>query len=300
MLESIRSHIEVCKPRVVATMLFTALIGMLLASPENIFWSRILFGMIGIACIAAAAAAINQVADYHIDAVMLRTQKRPIPAGRLSKRHVLWFAAILGVAGSVILLLWTNVLTTILTLFSLVGYAVVYTQYLKYATPQNIVIGGAAGATPPLLGWVAVTNELAPGALILFLIIFVWTPPHFWALALYRIDDYKDAEVPMLPITHGEDFTRSHILFYTLLLTLVTLLPFIIGMSGAVYLASAILLNMVFLYHALRLKISKSPEWANNTFVYSIFYLLLLFAALLIDAYLPALESFINRQALGT
>ncbi|MGU9978130.1 MAG: heme o synthase [Candidatus Oxydemutatoraceae bacterium WSBS_2016_MAG_OTU14] len=293
MLEKIKNHIEVCKPRVVATMLFTALVGMFLASPNNLMWSHILLGIIGIGLIASAAAAINQVADYKIDVIMARTQRRPIPAGHLSKNYVLGFAAILALAGSSILLIWINLLTTILTLISMVGYALIYTHYLKYATPQNIVIGGAAGATPPLLGWTAMTNELAPGALLLFLIVFIWTPPHFWALALYRIDDYKNAGVPMLPITHGEELTRTHIVLYTLLLSLITLFPFIIGMSGWVYLASSILLNGIFIYHAVRLKITASRKWANHTFIYSIFYLLLLFAALLIDAYLPALSELI-------
>ena len=293
MLEQIKNHLEVCKPRVVATMLFTALVGMFLASPNNLIWSHILLGIIGIGLIASAAAAINQVADYKIDVVMARTQRRPIPAGHLSRNYVLGFAIILALAGSSILLIWINLLTTILTLISMVGYAFIYTHYLKYATPQNIVIGGAAGATPPLLGWTAMTNELAPGALLLFLIVFIWTPPHFWALALYRIDDYKNAGVPMLPITHGEELTRTHIVLYTLLLSLITLFPFIIGMSGWVYLASSILLNGIFIYHAVRLKITASRKWANQTFIYSIFYLLLLFAALLIDAYLPALSELI-------
>ena len=283
------AYLEACKPRVVATMLFTALAGMFLAAPDPIPWVTMIAGTVGIALVAGAAAAINQVADHHIDAVMRRTRARPLPTGQLEKKQVLVFAVAIGSAGTLILALWVNLLTTALTLMSLVGYAVIYTRFLKYATPQNIVIGGAAGATPPLLGWTAVTGQVAPEALLLFLIIFVWTPPHFWALALYRRQDYADAKVPMLPVTHGEDFTRLHILLYTILLTAVTMLPYIIGMSGPVYLFGVALLDGVFLYYAVGLKLTRGERWAKDTFAYSILYILLLFALLLFDAHVPAI-----------
>ena len=275
-------------------MLFTALVGMFMASPGDVSWQVICAGIVGIGLVASAAAAINQVADHRIDAVMRRTQARPLPSGQLTKNQVLLFALILGVVGSVVLSVWTNVLTVVLTLVSLVGYAVVYTRYLKYATPQNIVIGGAAGAAPPMLGWVAVTGTLDAGALLLFAIVFVWTPPHFWALALYRVDDYRDAAVPMLPVTHGEDLTRTHILLYTLLLTIITILPFALGLAGTVYLFGALLLNAIFIHHALVLQFTRSKKWALNTFVYSILYLLVLFATLMLDAYLPFLTAWMN------
>ena len=284
---SIRDYLGVCKPKVVATMLFTALVGMFLASPGHVPWDIVVAGTVGIALVAAAAAALNHVADHHIDALMARTRARPLPAGHLDKRQVLFFAAVIGGLGTLILATWVNLLTTALTLLSLVGYAVIYTRFLKYATPQNIVIGGAAGATPPLLGWSAVTGQVGTEALLLFLIIFTWTPPHFWALALYRKKDYADAEVPMLPVTHGEDFTRLHVLLYTVLLTVVTMLPYLVGMAGPVYLFSAALLDGVFLYYAVGLKFTRSTRWAKDTFAYSIIYILLLFSALLLDAHLP-------------
>ncbi len=282
----IKDYLEVCKPKVVAVMLFTVLVGMLLAAPLTLSPATLLATLAGVALVAGSAAAINQVADHRIDAVMRRTRGRPLPAGNLSPRRVLAFAAIIGVAGTVILALWVNLLTALLTVLSLVGYAFVYTRFLKYATPQNIVIGGAAGATPPLLGWTAVTGQVDFPALLLFLIIFAWTPPHFWALALYRKDDYAAAAVPMLPVTHGEDYTRLHVLLYTLLLALITMLPFATGMSGAIYLFAALLLNAVFLYYAVSLKITRRRDKAIETFVFSIIYLLLLFAALLVDRYL--------------
>lgn len=281
-----KNYLEVCKPRVVATMLFTALVGMFLASPGQVPWVTIIAGITGIGLVAAAAAAINQIADHRIDAVMRRTRSRPLPSGQLAKNQVLIFALLIGTLGTIILIVWTNSLTATLTLLSLVGYAVIYTRYLKYATPQNIVIGGAAGATPPLLGWIAVTGHVDAGALVLFLIIFTWTPPHFWALALYRIDDYRDAEVPMLPITHGESLTRTHILLYTLLLTIATTLPYAIGMSGITYLIGVLMLNAVFCGYAAALKITGSPRLAHTTFIYSIFYLLMLFALLMLDSHL--------------
>ncbi len=288
-VSSVKDYLEVCKPKVVATMLFTMLAGMFLASPGHVPWVIVVAGVSGVALVSAAAAALNQVADHHIDAVMERTRARPLPSGHLTKRQVLIFAFVVGGLGAFVLTLWVNLLTTVLALLSLVGYAVVYTRFLKYATPQNIVIGGAAGATPPLLGWTAVTGRVEAEALLLFLIIFVWTPPHFWALALYRKEDYADAEVPMLPVTHGEDFTRLHILLYTVLLTVVTMLPYVVGTSGPVYLFGAALLDGVFLYYALGLKITRDERWAKDTFVYSIIYILLLFALLLFDAHLPAI-----------
>ena len=283
------NYIEACKPKVVATMLFTALVGMFLATPGYIPWDTVIAGATGIALIAGAAGAINQVADHHIDAVMQRTRSRPLPAGHLQKKQVLIFAAVIGSIGTLILALWVNLLTTGLTLLSLIGYAVIYTRFLKYATPQNIVIGGAAGAMPPLLGWTAVTGRVEAEALLLFLIIFTWTPPHFWALALYRKQDYTDAKVPMLPVTHGEDFTRLQILLYTVLLAAVTMLPYTAGMSGPIYLFGAALLDGVFLYYAVGLKLMRSERWAKDTFAYSIIYILLLFALLLFDAHTPVI-----------
>ena len=284
-----KDYLEVCKPKVVATMLFTALVGMLLATPGTVSWDVIFAVIVGIGLVAGAAAALNQVADHHIDAIMQRTRNRPLPTGNLEKKQVLIFAAVIGGAGTLILIIWANILTAVLTLLSLVGYAVIYTRYLKYATPQNIVIGGAAGATPPLLGWVAVTGHLETGAILLFLIIFAWTPPHFWALALYRLEDYKNVKVPMLPVTHGKKLTCLHILLYTILLTVITVLPYTLGMSGLLYLCSALALDAVFIYCAIWLQITQSMEWAHKLFIYSIIYLLLLFSALLLDAYIPLL-----------
>ena len=251
-------------------MLFTAVVGMFLAAPDSVPWTIVISGTAGIALIAGAAAAINQIDDRRIDAIMERTNTRPLPTGHLNKKQAVAFAATIATFGTLILMIWTNLLTTVLALLSLIGYAFVYTRFLKYATPQNIVIGGVAGATPPLLGWTAVTGRIEIEPLLLFLIIFVWTPPHFWALALYRMQDYTNAEVPMLPVTHGEDFTRSHILLYTTLLFAVTMLPYAVAMSGPVYLFGAILLNSVFLYFATVLKLKRDKLWAKETFAYSI------------------------------
>ena len=284
-------YIELCKPRVVALMVFTAVVGMLLAAPGELSINPLVFGTLGIALVAGSAAAINQLADRRVDAVMRRTQMRPLPSGHLDTRHVLIFAAVIGTLGMWILIAFVNLLTATLTLLSLVGYAVVYTLYLKHATPQNIVIGGAAGASPPLLGWTAVTGHVDPNALVLFLIIFTWTPPHFWALALYRKEDYARVGIPMLPVTHGEDFTRLHILLYTILLVLVTMLPFLTGMSGGVYLIGALVLGAGFLHYAFALMRSRSRELAIRTFVFSIIYLMLLFSLLLFDRYLPLLAT---------
>ena len=282
-------YFEVCKPKVVAVMLFTALVGMLIAAPLTLSFSTILAAMTGIALVSAAAAAINHVADHRIDALMKRTKNRPLPTGVLSSREVLIFAGLIGIAGTLILVLWVNMLTAALTLLSLVGYAVVYTRFLKYATPQNIVIGGAAGATPPMLGWTAATGQLDFGAFLLFLIVFVWTPPHFWALAMCRKEEYAEAGIPMLPVTHGEEFTRLQILLYIILLTLVTMLPYVTALSGPVYLFSAILLNAVFIYYGVVLRINRTPKKAMEAFWYSIVYIMLLFAALLIDRYIGLL-----------
>ena len=281
-----RDYLEVTKPRVVALMTFTALIGMVLADPLMLRPARMLYGAIGITLMAAAAAAINQIADRHIDARMSRTQARPLPRGTLRTAQVLRLAAILGGGGFALLLTAVNALTAWLTLVSLIGYALIYTLYLKRATPQNIVIGGAAGATPPLLGWTAVTGAVEAGALVLFLIIFVWTPPHFWALALHRKEDYAKTEIPMLPVTHGDGYTRLQITLYTVLLAAVSLLPFAIGLSGTAYLAGALVLDAFFLAYAARMQAEASNRLAMPTFTYSIIYLMGLFSMLLLDRYL--------------
>lgn len=286
-----RDYLELCKPKVVALMVFTAIVGMLLADPANVNLLTLLYATIGIALVASSAAAINHVADSRIDAAMDRTKLRPLPSGSLDKTSVLMFAFLIGAVGMVILTMQINVLTAVLTFLSLVGYAVVYTMYLKRATPQNIVIGGAAGATPPLLGWTAITGTVDADALVLFLIIFTWTPPHFWALAIYRKDEYAKVDIPMLPVTHGEDYTRLQITLYTVLMSLVTVLPYFTGMSGLLYLVSALLLNAGFLYYAISLQVTKSRTKAINTFVYSIVYLMALFAVLLLDRFLPYINA---------
>jgi protoheme IX farnesyltransferase len=282
-----QDYLELCKPRVVALMVFTALVGMLLSAPGEVGFAPLIFGNLGIALMASSAAAINHLADRHVDAIMRRTQLRPLPTGQLDVWHVLTFAVLIGILGMWILIALVNTLTAVLSLLSLVGYAVIYTLFLKRATPQNIVIGGAAGATPPLLGWTAVTGSVDPNALLLFLIIFTWTPPHFWSLALYRMEEYADADIPMLPVTHGEDFTRLHILLYTVLLVVVTIMPYLTGMAGILYLMGALLLGTIFLYYAVTLLMTQRHELAIKTFVYSIIYLMLLFALLLFDRYLP-------------
>jgi len=289
LLATLSCYYELCKPRVVALMVFTAWVGMFLAEPGTFPLRAFVFGSLGIALMASSAAAVNHVVDRRIDARMNRTQARPIPSGELGPGRCIAFAVAMGLVGLAILLLWTNLLTAVLTTLSLIGYAFIYTLYLKRATPQNIVIGGAAGATPPLLGWTAVTGHVDPYALVLFLIIFTWTPPHFWALAIYRKDEYAKVDIPMLPVTHGEDFTRLQIIFYTVLLFIVTMLPFLMGVNGVVYLIGATFLGGGFLYCALMMWFTKSPQWAIKTFVYSIVYLLLLFFFLLVDRYLPIL-----------
>lgn len=278
---------ELTKPRVVALIVFTAIVGMFLATPGWPSWSALIFGSLGIWLAAAAAAAINHLLDARIDAKMARTMYRPLPRGRLSERQAFAFAAVLACISMGVLSVWVNVLTAVLTFASLIGYAVIYTMYLKRATPQNIVIGGAAGAAPPVLGWTAVTGEVHPHALLLFLIIFVWTPPHFWALAIYRRADYAAVNIPMLPITHGVVATRWHILLYTILLLVVTVLPYLTGMTGLFYLGGAVVLGAGFLYYAVRLMNPPDELLALKTFHYSIVYLAALFAFLLIDHYLP-------------
>jgi protoheme IX farnesyltransferase len=276
------------KPGVVQLLVFTAIVGMFLATPGMVPWDLLIAASVGIGLAAGAAAVINQVLDQRADARMARTRNRPLPTGRVHERDALAFALALGLAGLTILALFVNALTAALTFLSLIGYAVVYTAYLKRATPQNIVIGGAAGAAPPVLGWTAVTNDVSGYALLLFLIVFTWTPPHFWALAVARKSDYERAEIPMLPVTHGEQLTKSFVVYYTVLLILVTVLPYITGMSGVLYLFGALLLGAGFLYYSLKLKFAPQTDSAMATFRYSITYLLALFSFLLIDHYLPA------------
>jgi protoheme IX farnesyltransferase len=284
-----RDYYVLTKPRVVQLLVFTAIVGMFLATPGMVPWETLLFASLGIGFAAASGAAVNHVLDQRLDAAMQRTRQRPLPAGRVSERDAIAFAMGLGLLGLAILVVFVNALTAGLTFLSLIGYAVIYTVYLKRATPQNIVIGGAAGAAPPVLGWAAVQDEVSGYALLLFLIIFTWTPPHFWALAVARKNDYERAEIPMLPVTHGEALTKSFIVYYTILLIIVTLLPYLTGMSGALYLLAAMLLGGGFLYYSLRLKIGGNARVAMQTFTYSITYLMALFAFLLVDHYLPSI-----------
>lgn len=278
-------YYELTKPRVVSLIIFTAVVGMFLSLPSGLPLTQFLLGTLGIALAAGSAAAINQILDQHFDSGMLRTSRRPLPTGTVSTREALIFALILGTASMVILALWVNVLTAVLTFVSLIGYSIIYTVFLKHATPQNIVIGGAAGAAPPILGWAAITGHVAPDALLLFLIIFLWTPPHFWSLALYREKEYAKVGIPMLPVTHGRQFTQLQILLYTILLVAVTIMPFATHMSGWLYLFGAVILDAGFLYYAVRLYRTYSDELARKTFRYSINYLALLFALLLVDHY---------------
>jgi len=286
-------YYELCKPRVVALIVFTAIVGMLLATPGMVPWQPLLFGTIGIGMAAASAAAINQIVDQRVDADMLRTRNRPLPTGHLTNSQALVFAGILGVVSMAILVLLVNPLTAILTLCSLIGYAFIYTMYLKRATPQNIVIGGAAGAAPPVLGWVAVTGQIDPNSLLLFLIIFAWTPPHFWALAIHRREEYSKVNIPMLPVTHGVAFTRLQVLLYTIILVAVTALPFAVHMSGWLYFVGAMILGTVFLSYAIKLQSGRDERIAIKTFGYSILYLMLLFALLLVDHYVPLIVALI-------
>jgi protoheme IX farnesyltransferase len=276
---------QLTKPRVVSLIVFTAVIGMFLATPGMVPLQPLLAGTLGIALVAGAAAAMNCLVEQKIDALMARTRARPLPRGQITSLQTLVFAGAVGGIGLATLYHWVNALTMWLTLATFVGYAIVYTVILKPMTPQNIVIGGASGAMPPVLGWAAVTGEVSADALVLFLIIFAWTPPHFWALALYRKHEYAKAGVPMLPVTHGDKFTRLHVLLYTVILVACTMLPFATRMSGVLYLIAATLLGMVFLYYAVRIYIAYSDQLARQTFRYSIAYLTALFAALLIDHY---------------
>jgi len=279
--------IEVTKPKVVLLLVFTAIVGMVLAVPGMVPLQETFFGIIGIGLASASAAAINHVVDQHADAQMKRTKSRPIPQGNLTSTHVLTFAALLGTLAMVLLVAFVNVLTAVLTFLSLIGYACVYTMYLKRATPQNIVIGGVAGAMPPVLGWASVTGEVTAEPLLLFLIVFIWTPPHFWALAIHRRDDYAKVGIPMLPVTHGNQYTRVQILLYTILLILVTIAPYLIQMSGLLYLVAAVVLGGWFLFHAVKLQNPAHEKEPMRMFVVSIKYLMGLFAALLIDHYIP-------------
>jgi len=282
-----RDFYTLTKPRVVQLLVFTAIVGMFLATPGMVPWDVLILGSLGIGLAAASGAVVNHVVDQRVDAQMSRTRERPLPTGRVSDRDAFVFAVILGVIGLGLLAVAINLLTAVLTFFSLIGYAVVYTIFLKRATPQNIVIGGAAGAAPPLLGWAAVTNEVSAYALLLFLIIFTWTPPHFWALAIARKDDYEKAGVPMLPVTHGIETTKSFVLCYTILLVIVSLLPYLMGMSGVLYLLGSMLLGVGFLFYAMKLKLSSGKDVPMRTFGYSISYLIALFSFLLVDHYIP-------------
>ena len=285
--QRLRAFLSLTKPRVVSLIVFTAVIGMLLATPGMVP-PRVLFAAtLGIALVAGAAAAVNCLVEQGIDAVMQRTRWRPLPRGELSAPQTLAFAGLLGGAGLWLLHHFVNELTMWLTAATFVGYAVVYTIILKPATPQNIVIGGASGAMPPVLGWAAVTGEVTTDSMLLFLIIFAWTPPHFWSLALYRTEDYARAGVPMLPVTHGKDYTRLQVLLYTLVLFAASLLPYVTRMSGAIYLASAVLLGGIYVAYALRIQFAYSDRLARQAFRYSIVYLAALFAALLVDHYFP-------------
>ena len=295
-------YFELTKPRVVSLIVFTAVIGMFLAVPGWPPLRQSVAGFIGIWLAAGSAAALNHLIDQRIDKVMARTAQRPLATGTLQPIQVLVFALILGVLSMTILFVLVNSLTAVLTFASLIGYAIVYTAFLKRATPQNIVIGGAAGAAPPVLGWTAVTGHVHPYALLLFLIIFIWTPPHFWALAIFRRDDYSRAHVPMLPVTHGVVYTRWHVLFYTVLLVVITVLPYVTGMSGVFYLGGALVLGAGFLYYAIRLLNPPNEFFAMVVFKYSIIYLMALFAFLLVDHYLipaPAVSAGLNFQRIG-
>ena len=284
-----RAYLESSKPRVVLLMIFTSFIGMLLADPLRLNFEVIILGNLGIALMSLSAGSINQLLDQKIDSIMQRTKKRPLVLGVLSTKNVVIYSLLMASSGFTILYFYINTLTAWLTFGSLVGYAFVYTLYLKRSTPQNIVIGGAAGATPPLLGWTAVTGQIDLIAIILFLIIFTWTPPHFWALALHRKEEYFAAKIPMLPVTHGEQYTRVHITLYTLMLTIVSFLPFTVHFSSYFYLAGALILNLIFIFYVLKMQLSKNNFLANKIFNYSIIYLSALFGFLIADRYLVLL-----------
>jgi protoheme IX farnesyltransferase len=281
-----RDYYELGKPKVVALIVFTAVVGMFLAVPGMPPWPALVWGTLGIGLAASSAAAINHVVDRRFDEKMARTMRRPIPTGHVTERQALAYAAVLGVVSMVMLWTLVNPLTAVLTFLSLIGYAFLYTVWLKHVTPQNIVIGGAAGAAPPVLGWTAVTGSADPHSLLLFLIIFAWTPPHFWALAIARRADYAKAGIPMLPVAYGVEFTQLHILLYTIILFIVTLLPYLTGMSGVLYLLVAVVLGVIFTRHAIALRKPDAPaHLPMHVFRYSINYLMLLFAALLVDHY---------------
>ena len=280
-----RDYYEMCKPRVVLLMLLCTLVGMFLATEGMVPWDILVFGNLGVALVAGSAAALNHMIDATIDARMARTMSRPIAQGRVSNTQGAVFVGVTGILGIAILALLVNPLTAWLNLASWVGYGVIYTIYLKRATPQNIVIGGLFGAAPPLFGWTAVTNSIDGGGLLLVLIIFAWTPPHFWALAIDRMEEYKKVDIPMLPVTHGEHYTKVHILLYTIILVLTTILPYLIGMSNILYLLSALALGAVFVYWSLVMLFTDNPKAPMETFKYSIVYLALLFIALLVDHY---------------
>lgn len=284
-----RDYFDLCKPKVVALLLLTSIVGVVLASPPGeISLFILIMSSLGIGLAAAAGAAINQIVERENDAKMARTEGRPLPQGKVSQQNAFIFAVMLAAASVFILTGFINVLTAVLTFASMIGYAVVYTMYLKKATPQNIVIGGLAGATPPLLGWTSVTNSIDPHGLMLVLIIYTWTPPHFWALAIHRRDDYARVNLPMLPVTHGIEFTKYSILGYTILMIMVTILPYLTYMRGPIYLVSALLLGGYFLYMVLKLMFAEQPSTAIKTFVYSINYLMLLFIAMVVDHYFNA------------
>ena len=281
----INQFYRLTKPRVVSLIVFTAIIGMFLAVPGAVPLDTLFFGTIGIALVAGAAAALNCLVEQKMDAVMARTKGRPLPLGKVSVPETLFFLMLVGGGGLFILYHWVNELTMWLTLATFVGYAIIYTVILKPLTPQNIVIGGASGAMPPVLGWTAVTGEIASDALLLFLIIFAWTPPHFWALALYRKKEYASIGMPMLPVTHGDQFTRLHVLLYTIILCIVTILPYVTQMSGLIYLGGSTVLNAIFIYYAIEIYRNYSDQLAKSAFRYSILYLALLFVVLLVDHY---------------
>ena len=282
----LKSYYQLCKPNVVYMMLICAFVGMLLAEESVTSYGYLFVSLLGIALCAASAAAINQVIDRKTDASMTRTDQRPLPQGELSATHASIFAISIGTIGALVLYLYVNTLTMILTLASLIGYAFIYTVYLKRATPQNIVIGGLAGAAPPLLGWSSVSNSIDPYALLLVLIIFVWTPPHFWALAIYRKDEYAKEAIPMLPVTHGVVFTKLQIVLYTIILFIVSVLPYVVLMSGEIYLFSSLILSTIFLYYSVNLYFSDDDEDAMKTFQFSIYYIFLIFLALLLDHFI--------------
>ena len=282
----LKSYYQLCKPNVVYMMLICAFVGMLLAEETVRSFGYLFVALSGIALCSASAAAINQVIDRNTDASMTRTDQRPLPKGELSVTHASVFAFVIGVIGTLILYFYVNTLTMILTIASLIGYAFIYTIYLKRATPQNIVIGGLAGAAPPLLGWSSITNTIDPYALLLVLIIFVWTPPHFWALAIYRKDEYAKESIPMLPVTRGVVFTKLQIVLYTIILFIVSLLPYVVLMSGPIYLYSALILSSMFLYYSVKLYYSSDDEDAMKTFQFSIYYIFLIFLALLVDHFI--------------